>query len=759
MGKIKFGPVKGVGPKNARIAIVGEAPGRDEEREGVPFVGASGRVLNSSLKKAGIKRYECYLTNVVKTRPPKNDFSIFYEDKKKTKPKEELIVARAKLIDEINEINPNVTIALGGEAVKALTGQDDAKITNWRGSIMNTLVGKVVPTFHPAYILRVWKANPIMLADLNRAREESLTPDIILPKRKLLTAPTFSEVKAFLEYCKTQEYLSFDIETMQGDEWFIDCVGLAPASDYAMCIPLCNTDRTPYWSLDEEIMVLQMLADVLSDYKIKKIGQNAQYDIIFLESLGVPVNNLWFDTMNAAKVLNPEFLKGLDFLTSIYTREPYYKDTSRVDRWVYNAKDAACTYEVAFELRRDMAEAGVLDFYFSHVHPLISLYIDVQQLGVNIDQEKKALASESVNTAIEDMRAKLLKIAGKKLNVKSTKDMRQYLYEDLRMPKKYNKAGNLDTSKNVIRDFHRKTGREDLSIILNLRKSRSNKSTYINADTDIDGRMRTAYDVSGTETGRLSSKKAANGKGMNLQNVEHGVYREMFVPDKGFKFLGADLSQAENRVVAYLSKDKAMIEVVEGEGDIHTNNAAMIFDKPVDKITREERNLGKRITHGANYLMGSHTFAIYAETPVKDAKFHLRTYHGTYPGVGMWHRQVERIIRQTRTLTNPFGRKRYFNERMGQDLFREAVAFVPQSTVADLLHRATLNIRARLPHPARVVLQLHDAITIQVPDDEWYIEICKKIMEEELTKPFEIEGRSICIPTEVKIGDNWEEVS
>jgi DNA polymerase-1 len=231
----------------------------------------------------------------------------------------------------------------------------------------------------------------------------------------------------------------------------------------------------------------------------------------------------------------------------------------------------------------------------------------------------------------------------------------------------------------------------------------------------------------------------------------------MFIPDEGMVFIGADLSQAENRVVAYVSGDKKMIEVVESEGDIHTNNAAMIFDKDPEDITYEERQLGKRITHGVNYQMGAITLARYAKVSTREARKHLRKYKQTYPKVEWWHKEIEKKIRMDRTLTNPFGRRRVFYDRMGGDLFRDATAFIPQSSVADAIHRATRYIYARLPHPARIVLQLHDALTVQAPENMQ--EKCKNIMVEELEQPFEIDGKEIVIPTDPEIGYNWEEVS
>lgn len=745
--------VEPIGSKNADIAIVGEAPGREEENKGKPFVGKSGRLLNQLLSGVGIDRYDCYITNVLKVRPPKNDIKYYYDGKS---PSQDLQQAREDVKEELREVQPNVVIALGQEALRTLLGDDSLRISNWRGSIVDTEFGKVIPTYHPAYVLRMWKYKSIMQFDLHRAFNESHTRDFERKERTLLINPSLREVRSFMEECKESEYLSFDIETKKTSEWFIDHVGIAISPDYAMSIPFWK-DGKHYWSVEDEIEVWKLLAEVLGDKSIKKIAQNAPYDTIFLEEHHIPIYNLWMDTMVAVKLVYPEFSKSLQFIASIYTREPYYKDTNEDERSIYNAKDCTVTYEGAFAILEDLEELGMKDFYFDHVHPLIPIYIEVQQFGVRIDHDKIEKVQEQVENDIKELRAKLKELTGKDINVYSVKDMRGYIYGDLKLKKKYNDNGNLDTCKQVLNDFYRNTGREEFKIMIELRKSRSRSSTYLSAETDEDGRMRTSYDVSGTETGRLSSKKDVHGRGMNLQNVQHGVFREMFIPDEGMKFLGADLSQAENRVVAYVSGDENMIDVVESEGDIHKQNAAMIFEKDPKNITHDERQLGKRITHASNYVMGAITFARFAKVSTRKARELLKKYKQTYPKVDVWHKDIEKKVRKTREMTNPFGRKKVFHGRMGSRLFRNATAFEPQSTIADTLHRATRNIYARLPHPARIVLQLHDAITVQAPESD--LEKVSPIIKQELERPFEIRDTEIVIPTEVLTGDNWEEVS
>lgn len=605
-----------IGKRDADIAIVYEQPHNAENNTFLK--GSESRQLDSFLNKAGIDLYSCYRTTVAK-KEMRGFSSRMY---KKGYATDELQIHWRKLEKELKAVDPNVIITLGKEALRAVTQRTDISEHNYRGSILDSPAGKVIPTFDIRYIFKVWEDNPIMIFDLIRAKEESLSPELNLPERELLTDPTFSEIKNFINHCKEQEKLSFDIETIKGqsDEYkYIDCVGLAPSANLAMCVPLCKANGKNIWTIQEEMEIRYMLADLLADKNIMKIAQNAQFDISHLEDNGIPIENLYFDTMNAAKVIEPEFPKGLDFLVSVYTREPYYKDTSATERWIYNAKDAACTFEVHEGQLNDLAERGLIEFYFNHVHPLIRLFINVSRRGVKIDQQKFDKLDQELDKEVIKLQKELKELTEKDINVYSVTDMRQYIYDDLGMKPRYNDNDNLDTSSETLKEFDRKTQREEFQVMIDLRKARSRKSSFTGVSISDDGRVRTSYIVSGTESGRLSSKKYVDGTGMNLQNREKGIEREVFIPDKDMIFLGGDLGQAENRVVAYASGDSNMIDVVESEGDIHKQNAAMIFQKPVDTITPDERQLGKRITHGC--VTGDHeVLTLDGWLPIKDMK-------------------------------------------------------------------------------------------------------------------------------------------
>lgn len=754
-----------VGPKDADIVIVGEAPGQQEEKLGQPFVGPSGRMLDGFLANAGMPRSACYLTNVMQIRPPGNDFGHFYFDPdKRLRPKPELIEGWNRLHGEIQEIRPNVIITLGREALRALTGKQ-LNITDWRGSVIMTPHGKVVPTYHPAGVMRQYSWFPIAQFDIKKAVKESAYPEVRRKQRDLITSPRMYEVRDFIKEAKTAEAIAFDIETIRHTKtspWYIDCIGIATSPTKAMCIPFCYTDGRPYWNLDDEVEVWLMINDLLNDHRIKKIGQNGQFDMLILRRFGFRIANYWFDTMNAQHTLYPEMPKGLDFMASIYTDVPFYKDTIRENRWLYNATDAAVTYEVAEEQLKEMRESGLDEFYFDHVHPLIQTYIEVQEGGVLIDEKYRIEAAKKLAEEIDALQAEVDTLVGHPLNVNSPTKMRNWLYKELRLPVKRNRKTSKPTAdENALKELSEKYDIQALTKVVELRQRKKLLSTYIGTEEkkpyDSDGRIRCTYILTGTESGRLASRASVDGTGTNLQNVPKGMARRMFVADPGYVFIATDLSQAEARVVAWLAQDERMMEIFNQGGDVHRKNASLIFGIPEDQVDEDQRYLAKRIVHGSNYGMGIRTFAKHCGVSESEARALQNAYFSAFPGIKKWHREVEAELRKTRTLVNPFGRRRVFYGRWDDHLIREAYAQIPQSTVADHIHRASRICYQKLPNEARIALQVHDELVFLCRED-LVEEVWNEIIRPAMELPIYIHGKPLVIPAGFKVGHNWDEV-
>lgn len=787
--------VKPTGPANAKIAIVGEAPGRDEERLGMPFVGGSGKVLNKMLEEAGIDRGDCYITNVMHERPVNNDFGEFYEDASRKVPSKLLKEGYNRLIDELHDVKPNVVIALGNEAMKALTGKTG--ITKYRGSILQmaatdtpgvmkqTIFGehyvtppklymlKIIPTLHPAAIMRQWENRPLAVMDLKRAKEvaedTTLFPLSLPSERVWVKVEDLHHLKIYVDdYLKYASYISFDIETCNNQ---ISCIGFAKDATHSFTVPICMFDKS-YWTDEEELKVWLQIKRLLES-DIPKIAQNANFDMFYLKStVDIEVQNLWMDTMIAHHCVYPELPKSLATLCSIYTREPYYKDMIGEDIYHYNCLDAMITYECAMALEKEMAEFGVDEFYHRFIHHLIPILLNMQLRGVRIDTKKRALAAEDLKKTMEENQKELNDAVGHELNVNSPKQMADFLYTELGLPiQSHRKTGKTSTNETALKALAKFTPNPLFNTILNIREIKKLISTYLEAEIDPDGRFRCSYLLSGTESGRLASRMSATGTGGNLQNVPKGIAREVFIPDEGMMFMAADLSQAEARVVAYLAKDKGLIEIFESGEDIHTQVAAAIFNKKIKDVTKEERELAKRITHASNYGMGARHFGELTGLSTADAQEKLNAYHIRYPGIRIWHMEVARELKRSRILTTPMGRKRMFFGRWNDALLRDGYSYIPQSTVADVVLKGMVNIVHCLPDGCSMVFNIHDEVVIQMPIKYKDKIVCdfthyngthftmEELMIHCMSIPLEIHGRTLTIPVNVKSGTNWNEVS
>jgi DNA polymerase len=323
-----------------KIALVGEAWGEAEERQRMPFVGPAGWQLNSMLTDAGIVRAECYLTNVFNLRPrPTNKIENLCATRKEVRHalpplssgkyvRDEFLPELDRLYRELIEVNPNVIVCLGGTACWAILR--DGRISKLRGAVANSpvLAGKkVLPTFHPSYILQGgYGERHVTVLDLQKARRESEYPEIRRPKRSIYTEPILGDLDRFyIEHIAPARRLAVDIET-RGER--ITCIGFAPAIDIALVVPFEDLRKLGgnYWgSIEAELAAWKWVRKVLAS-PIEKVFQNGIFDMSRLwKTYGIPVTNARHDTMLLHHALMPESPKSLDYLGSVYTDESAWK--------------------------------------------------------------------------------------------------------------------------------------------------------------------------------------------------------------------------------------------------------------------------------------------------------------------------------------------------------------------------------------------------------------------------------------------------
>lgn len=335
------------------IMLIGEAWGEQEAAARQPFVGKSGWLIKQLLSQVGIAFDECYATNVFNLQPRGNDIAALCGPKNEGIPGMPALVkgkyANAsyapelkRLYGEINRENPNLIIALGATAAWAILGSSG--IRSVRGAPIGTTSPataatgvslnrsfKVLPTYHPAAVLREWSLRPIVLADLDKAKRHSSEPGISRPSREIWVEPDLLDLRRYEEeYIKPSHRLSIDIET-KGDQ--ITCVGFAPSIDTAIVIPFWSAAQKDgnYWRTLEDEMTAW---DYVKRWCALKpsVFQNGLYDIHRLwRTYGITCNLADHDTMLLHHSLQPEMEKGLAFLGTIYTDEASWKFMSRID--------------------------------------------------------------------------------------------------------------------------------------------------------------------------------------------------------------------------------------------------------------------------------------------------------------------------------------------------------------------------------------------------------------------------------------------
>ena len=328
------------GPKDAKVMVVGEAPGAEEELKRLPFVGTSGRFLHALLKGAGFDPKELFFTNVLTIRPPNNkiealcvpkkDLPVDYDlpplgSGKYLKP--ELVCHLDRLAEEIRQVKPNIIIGLGATASWALIQSPKIKDARgaWHNERLSGLGVKTIFSWHPAAVLRQWKLKIDLQLDLLKAYKGKDSPDIERTVRELLLNPTLDELNEVKPRLLSADYLVCDIETYRGQ---IDCIGFSPDPSFAVSVPFFQTfgSHKNHWtSTSAEVQAWLWVREVLTS-DVPKVFQNGLFDLSWLiHKYKIPVRNAGEDTMLLAHALHPERPKGLADLAAIYANELPWK--------------------------------------------------------------------------------------------------------------------------------------------------------------------------------------------------------------------------------------------------------------------------------------------------------------------------------------------------------------------------------------------------------------------------------------------------
>lgn len=654
-------PVKPSGPVPARVMIVGEAPGEREVQEGRPFVGASGWELDKMLGEAGISRGECFVTNLARYRPPDNDMNLWMREKLTFGPKllkedekklaagidpRKFIRMRDMLVhpyiqegyemlkSEISEVKPNVIIPVGNSSMWALTGKWG--VTNWRGSMLyadDFPERKVIPTIHPAAVLREWSHRATVVSDLRRARRFIAGEEYPKPDWQFHVRPSFdltvSILRWLLERLEDGEQLrlSFDLETRSGH---IACAGLSWSLCDAICIPFMCVERSVgYWSEEEETEIVYLLCRILTHSDVEVVGQNLLYDSQYTwrwwHFVPASITRKLQDTMIAQHSLFSDLPKKISFQASLYCNyyvfwkdegKEWEKGMGEESLWYYNCEDCVYTDE-AGRVELDIAKQLKLEPVYEQQQRMFWPVLKAMLKGVAVNTKMRDELTLEVMEEVASRHQFINEILGHPLNPASTPQMQKLFYGDLGQPVIMTRAKKGIPARPTLNDDALQTiaRREPLlkplvNAISDIRTLGVFLSGFLQKPLSYDGRMRCSYNIGGSASGksapvtyRLSSSEDAFDSGGNLQNIPSEKskaigkakargniaaigdpyqlpnLRAMFIPDPGYDWWNGDLDRADLQVVAWEAEDEMLKAALKMGADIHVLNAFILTGK------------------------------------------------------------------------------------------------------------------------------------------------------------------------------------
>ena len=405
------------------------------------------------------------------------------------------------------------------------------------------------------------------------------------------------------------------------------------------------------------------------------------------------------------------------------------------------------------------------------IYPLLYM----QERGIRVDIEAMRAESAAITVFENEKQEELNQIVGKPMNVKSFPEMTDYFYGQLKI-KPFTKVVMKDgqrtsritvDKKALIKLAAGSQGRKPVyaaKVIQDIREARDKKAKFLDVKLGADNRLRSSFGFA--RSGRLRSSKDIHGEGLNIQTLPPWM-KKFILADEGYVIYDIDKAQAENRIVAYIAPDLNMIDAFESGRDIHRRTAAMFHNKREDEIStikgtsltgrlRSERDDGKDGNHALNYKESANGLAEQMQISLVKATELRNLYLSLYPGIKTYWNWVLNKLKQDQTLVNFFGRTYQFLDKVSENSISDALYFIPQSTVADIINRWGLLYVWENPdfEGFELLNQVHDSIVFQIPISlgaDKHFEMVSKLISN-LDQTLTWGSRSFYIPTDCKLG-------
>ena len=577
--------------------------------------------------------------------------------------------------------------------------------------------------------------------------------------------------------------LAVDTETTGINPMRASLVGIslseAPGRGYYL--PVGHDQRLPVGRQLPLDVVRGKLGPILADEAIAKVCHNAQYDMIALIRHGMALKGLQFDTMIASWILEPTG-RGIGLKSQVWQRlgiemtsiediigkgsKQGRMDQVSIDKVApYACADADMTLRLADVLERELKERNQWNLFTEIEMPLVPVLVDMQLHGMVVDTAYLASMSQEMSQRLAELEARIYELAGHPFNISSTRQLATVLFDELGLPKVRRTATGYSTDVSVLEEL--KDKHPIIEVILEYRQLEKLKSTYVDALPSLvdpsSGRVHTSFNQTSTTTGRLSSSDP------NLQNIpvrtELGRrIRGAFVAPEGFWLLGCDYSQVELRLLAHLSQDPELLGAFYRDEDVHASTAAAIYGIPLAEVTPQQRALAKTINFGLMYGMGDYGLSSRTDLTVSEARMFIEAYFKRFSRVKEYLENTVRQAREKGYVETILGRRRYFPELLSsaanvalrRAAERAAVNMPVQGSAADIMKLAMIRLDRQLRERqfrARMVLQVHDELVLEVPEDE--LAEVKALVVDVMENAYKL---SVPLKVQASVGKTWMEM-
>ena len=591
---------------------------------------------------------------------------------------------------------------------------------------------------------------------------------------------TQDDLKKLIKKASKAKTIAIDTETTGLDYMDADLVGISISYEpgQAAYIPISHEDDSS--SQLEMDYVLQELRPLLEDSNEKIIGQNIKFDKNILARYGINISSIKNDTMMMSYVLDASATRhNLDALSSYYlnyktstfedvagkgVKQVTFDKVPIAEATHYAAEDADITLRLYEELVTKLEAVESLKALNQEIEiPLIEVLSEMEQNGAILNSKILNAQSKDLENRIKKLEKSAYDLAGEEFNLGSTKQLREIFFDKLgyRVIKK-TPGGQPSTDEKVLAELAEEY--ELPKVLLEHRTLSKLKSTYTDKlpgqISNSTGKVHTSFHQAVTTTGRLSSSDP------NLQNIpirtEDGRrIRQAFEPSEGHRFISADYSQIELRVMAHMSKDEGLLKAFQEGEDVHSKTASEVFNVDIEEVTTDLRRNAKAINFGLIY--GISAFGLGKQLGITRnlAAEYMAMYFEKYPGVKEYMESTKKLAGENGYIETLFGRRLYLrdinasNAMRRQASERAAINAPVQGTAADIMKIAMIKMHKLIKETnidAKLILQVHDELILDTPAKE--IDQVIELVTESM-----MGAANLDVPLEIDIGigDNWDQ--